>query len=106
MTQPTTDLTQAHALVERLRARLKAAVKGRDDVIDLVLIALLADGHVLLEDYPGSGKTLLAKTLGDSIMHDVPVGHEDGDVHPQEAIPSFRRVQFTPDLLPSDVTGV
>jgi MoxR-like ATPase len=81
--------------LERLRARLQAQVKGRDDVIDLVLVALLADGHVLLEDFPGSGKTTLAKTLGSSIVH----GSDDG-------IADFRRIQFTPDLLPSDVTGV
>ncbi len=65
-------------------------------MIDLLLIALMADGHVLLEDYPGSGKTTLAKTLGDSIIDD----------NPQEKIAAFRRIQFTPDLLPSDITGV
>ena len=69
---------------------------GRDDVIELVLVALLADGHVLLEDYPGSGKTTLAKALGHSIVDDLP--HDE--------IADFRRVQFTPDLLPSDITGV
>src|SRR5262245_22996483 len=90
------DLTGAHQVTTCLRDRLRAAVKGRDDVIDLVLIALLADGHILLEDYPGSGKTLLAKTLGDSILDD----------KPDDDIPGFRRIQFTPDLLPSDVTGV
>ena len=89
------DLTGAHQIYLRLQERLRAAVKGRDDVVDLVLTSLLADGHVLLEDYPGSGKTLLAKTLGDSITDD----------QPADEIPSFRRVQFTPDLLPSDVTG-
>lgn len=83
-------------VLERLRARLNYAVKGREGIIDLVLVALLADGHVLLEDYPGSGKTTLAKALGDSILDDI----EDDD------IPSFRRIQFTPDLLPSDITGV
>jgi MoxR-like ATPase len=90
------DLAAAHHVVARLHGRLTAAVKGREDVIELVLVALLADGHVLLEDYPGSGKTLLAKTLGDSILDDQPDDH----------IPGFRRIQFTPDLLPSDVTGV
>jgi MoxR-like ATPase len=93
---PMLDLAGAHQIVVRLRDRMRAAVKGRDDVIELVLIALLADGHVLLEDYPGSGKTLMAKTLGDSIIDD----------KPDDDIPSFRRIQFTPDLLPSDVTGV
>jgi MoxR-like ATPase len=60
-----------------------------------VLTALLADGHVLLEDHPGSGKTTLAKALGSAIVRE-----------PGSEIASFRRVQFTPDLLPSDVTGV
>ena len=72
-------LQQARNAIERLRARARAVIVGRDDVIELTLIALLADGHVLLEDYPGSGKTTLARC--------------------------FRRIQFTPDLLPSDVTG-
>jgi MoxR-like ATPase len=89
-------LAVAQAVADRLRQRLRAAVCGRDDVIDLVLIALLADGHILLEDYPGSGKTTLAKTLGDSITDD----------SADDELPSFRRIQFTPDLLPSDVTGV
>lgn len=87
---------EAAEVVQKIRARLRATICGRNDVIDLVLIALLADGHILLEDYPGSGKTTLAKTLGDSVIDDIP----DDD------IPSFRRIQFTPDLLPSDVTGV
>ncbi|MBI2335238.1 MAG: AAA family ATPase [Deltaproteobacteria bacterium] len=78
-----------------LHDRMKAAVQGRDDVIDIILYALLGDGHVLLEDYPGSGKTTLAKALGESIFDDV-----------KDDIPHFRRVQFTPDLLPSDITGV
>jgi MoxR-like ATPase len=89
------DLQQAHALAERLRARLSRAVRGRDDVIELILIALLADGHVLLEDYPGSGKTTLARALGEAIEADTTEDH----------IVAFRRIQFTPDLLPSDVTG-
>jgi MoxR-like ATPase len=85
----------AHAVADRLKARLSAAVRGRDDVIEMVLTALLADGHVLLEDYPGSGKTTLARALGGAIA-------DDGDV---QGIAAFRRIQFTPDLLPSDITG-
>src|SRR5690606_2335812 len=61
---------------------------------DLLLVALLADGHVLLEDFPGSGKTTLARALGESLEPD-----------PSDAFPAFRRIQFTPDLLPSDITG-
>jgi MoxR-like ATPase len=92
-------LADAAALAARLQARCRAAVQGRDDVIDLVITALLADGHVLLEDYPGSGKTTLAKALGESIV--------GGAEHPEDgALASFRRVQFTPDLLPADITGV
>lgn len=91
-----TALEKPREVLKRLENRLKHAVKGRESIIDLVLVALLSDGHVLLEDYPGSGKTTLAKALGDSIIDDV----LDDD------IPSFRRIQFTPDLLPSDITGV
>ena len=88
-------LDTAERVVSRLRDRLRAAVRGRDDVIDLVLVGLLADGHVLLEDYPGSGKTTLARALGAAIRDDAE----------QEGIAPFRRIQFTPDLLPSDITG-
>jgi len=91
-----TSLDQAIRVMGLLRSRMKAQVIGRDEVIDLVLVALLSDGHVLLEDFPGSGKTTLAKTLGASIVDD----RDDDDVV------AFRRIQFTPDLLPSDVTGV
>jgi len=90
------ELEAATRVITQLRSRMQAQVKGRDEVIDLVLVALLADGHVLLEDFPGSGKTTLAKTLGTSIQHE----------RPDDQIAEFRRIQFTPDLLPSDVTGV
>jgi MoxR-like ATPase len=92
---PVTDLPGCAGVVERLRQRLRAQVRGRDDVIELVIVALFADGHVLLEDYPGSGKTTLAKALGDAIVDD----------RPDDDIVTIRRIQFTPDLLPSDVTG-
>jgi MoxR-like ATPase len=87
-------LDRARATASKLRDRVRAAVKGRDEVIELVLIALFADGHVLLEDYPGSGKTTLARALGEAI--------EGAD---KQGIAAFRRIQFTPDLLPSDITG-
>lgn len=90
------NLEKPYSVIKRLEKRLKRAMKGRDDVIDLLLVALLADGHVLLEDYPGSGKTTLAKALGDAIIDDLEF----------DEIPGFRRIQFTPDLLPSDITGV
>ena len=66
---------------------ISQVIVGKKGSIELLMVALLADGHVLLEDVPGLGKTLIAKTLAKSIGG------------------SFKRVQFTPDLLPSDVTG-
>jgi MoxR-like ATPase len=91
-------LPECHSVARKLFDRVRAAVRGRDDVIELVLTALFADGHMLLEDFPGSGKTTLAKALGESILDDRP-REERGLIEP------FRRIQFTPDLLPSDVTG-
>ena len=89
-----TSLEEVMKVVHLLRSRLRASVVGRNEVIDLNIVALLADGHVLLEDYPGSGKTTLAKALGDCLI-----------VDQQSSYPATRRVQFTPDLMPSDVTG-
>lgn len=82
-----------------LRSSLEKVIRGRRDTINLVIAALLADGHVLLEDYPGSGKTLLTKTLGRLIA-------KDGQESAAESIAPFRRIQFTPDMLPGDVLGV
>ena len=89
------SLIEAREVAKRLAERLRAAVRGRDEVVELVLIALLADGHVLLEDYPGSGKTTLARALGNAL--------EEGGGG--AGVAAFRRIQFTPDLLPSDITG-
>lgn len=83
-------------VVDLLQRRMRYDVMGRDDVIDLIIVALLADGHILLEDFPGSGKTTLAKALGASIS----------DSGVEEGMSAFRRMQFTPDLLPGDITGV
>ncbi|MCL4133513.1 UNVERIFIED_CONTAM: hypothetical protein GTU68_066284 [Idotea baltica] len=80
-------IQEAIETLRTLRSGLSEVIRGRDDTIKLVLTGLVADGHVLIEDYPGSGKTTLAKALGD-------------------AIAPFRRIQFTPDLLPTDVLGV
>lgn len=73
--------------IERLKDNLSRTIVGKDNAIRLVLTALFSGGHVLLEDVPGVGKTLLAKSIARSI---------DGE---------FKRVQCTPDLLPTDVTG-
>ncbi len=94
---PLSTLDEVRAVAARLRDRMRHDVIGRDDIIELVLISLFADGHVLLEDYPGSGKTTLAKALGHAFYD------EGADAN---GIATFRRVQFTPDLLPSDITGV
>tara|TARA_B110000858_G_scaffold193601_1_gene246468 strand:+ start:17405 stop:18463 length:1059 start_codon:yes stop_codon:yes gene_type:complete len=95
-----TQIDAAVDVLNRLSAAVKQQVLGRDDVIELTLIALVADGHVLLEDFPGSGKTTLAKALGEAIIDD------GSDKNRADFILPFRRIQFTPDLLPSDVTGV
>ena len=92
------NLAQAISILHTLTDSVKKQVLGRDDVIDLTVIALVAGGHVLLEDFPGSGKTTLAKALGEAIKSE-----ENTE---EKTFASFRRIQFTPDLLPSDVTGV
>lgn len=74
--------------IEELKSAIGTVIVGRQDAVELLLAAVIAGGHVLLEDLPGTGKTLLAKTLA-RVM-----GLE------------FGRVQFTPDLMPSDVTGI
>ena len=74
-------------IVDRISENISRVIVGKNQEIELLLVALLADGHVLLEDVPGVGKTLLAKSLAKSIGG------------------SFSRIQFTPDLLPADITG-
>ena len=79
------DLLEASA---RIRGNIEQVIEGKPDAVRLALVVLLAEGHLLIEDVPGVGKTMLAKALARSIDC------------------SVRRIQFTPDLLPSDVTGV
>ena len=93
------SMTESIQTLNTLHDALARVIRGREDTIKLVMTGLVADGHVLIEDYPGSGKTTLAKTLGNSI--DCSGTDPEG-----EHILPFRRVQFTPDLLPSDVLGV
>ena len=90
------NLQRAISVLHTMAGSVKKQIIGRDDVVDLAVIALVAGGHVLLEDFPGSGKTTLAKALGEAIKTKEST---------EEAFAAFRRIQFTPDLLPSDVTG-
>lgn len=75
-------------LIKKLTDNIKLVIKDQAKAIKLIIAALISDGHVLLEDYPGTGKTTFAKTLARSIGT------------------AYKRIQFTPDLLPSDIVGV
>lgn len=97
------SIESAHQVTLSLITALERVIKGRGDTIRLVIAALIADGHVLLEDYPGSGKTTLSKTLGGLIGADTEATVASRAVDP---IVNFRRIQFTPDMLPGDVLGV
>ena len=81
------DLTKFSTKVEELKSEIKKYIVGQERMIDLLVIALLADGHVLIEGVPGVAKTLTARILARTINAD------------------FKRIQFTPDLLPSDIIG-
>ena len=75
-------------VAQRLRGNVQKVIVGKDEVINLAMVAILCEGHVLIEDVPGIGKTTLARAIAASLGC------------------KFRRIQFTPDLLPSDVTGI
>lgn len=81
-------MTNVRTLAERIAANVEQVIVGKSREVRLVLVALLCRGHVLIEDVPGVGKTVLAKAIARSIGS------------------TFKRIQFTPDLLPSDITGV
>ncbi len=80
--------SEVQRIAQAIKDNVAQVIVGKDDVVELLLVALFCEGHVLLEDVPGIGKTTLAKTLARSLGC------------------SFQRIQFTPDLLPSDITGV
>lgn len=82
------EVQQIQELANRLKGNVSRVIVGKEEAVELLLTAIIASGHVLLEDVPGTGKTLLAKSLSASMEC------------------SFQRIQFTPDLLPSDLTGI
>ena len=81
------DFTSLHEKVARIREQMGKVIVGQREVADLLLTAMLADGHILIEGVPGIAKTFMAKVM--SRMLDV----------------NFNRIQFTPDLMPSDILG-
>ncbi len=84
----TDEIRQVQEAARSIRQNISQVMVGKERVIDLLMVALLCEGHVLFEDVPGIGKTTLAKSLAKSLGC------------------SFQRIQFTPDLLPSDITGI
>ncbi|MBO1510095.1 AAA family ATPase [Metabacillus bambusae] len=82
------NLNYIQEVASKVKENIQKVVIGKEEQIDQLLVALISSGHVLLEDVPGTGKTLLAKTMAKSLDC------------------SFKRIQFTPDLLPTDVTGI
>lgn len=85
---PVADVDTVARVAGQIRANVEKVIEGKSEVVGAAIVVLLAEGHLLIEDVPGVGKTMLAKALARSIDSTV------------------RRVQFTPDLLPSDITGV
>jgi MoxR-like ATPase len=82
------SIAQVQSTAQRIQDNIARVIVGKSEAIELLIVALLTQGHALLEDVPGLGKTMLAKSLARSLGC------------------SFKRLQFTPDLLPSDITGV
>jgi MoxR-like ATPase len=81
-------MEEVQAIAQKITDNVESVIVGKHEAVQLTIISLLCEGHVLIEDVPGTGKTVLAKSVSKSLGC------------------SFRRIQFTPDMLPSDVTGV
>ena len=81
------DLTELQNMISNIRTEIKKIIVGQDNMIDLMICALLADGHILVEGVPGVAKTLTARLFAKTL--------DTG----------FSRIQFTPDLMPADITG-
>ena len=82
------QLTEVQEIANKIQENVNQVIVGQEDTVRLLLVAMISSGHVLLEDVPGTGKTLMAKSIATSVSG------------------QFRRIQFTPDLLPSDITGI
>ena len=82
------DVSTIKSLADRIARNMNKVIVGKEDTILKVIVTLICSGHVLIEDVPGTGKTMLAKSIAKSIQA------------------NFKRIQFTPDLLPSDLTGI
>ena len=82
------EFSEIQVISDRIKKNVERVIIGKSNIIDMLITSMIAGGHVLLEDTPGTGKTMLAKSMAKSI---------DG---------RFNRIQFTPDLLPSDITGL
>ncbi len=82
------DVEKGRTIISCLRDNINSVLIGKEQVVELILTGLVCGGHILIEDTPGTGKTLMAKTFASSVSGD------------------FARIQFTPDLLPADITGL
>ena len=82
------DVQETKKLGEKIKENIEKVIIGKSEVIDVMLTSVIVGGHILLEDVPGTGKTVIARSLAKSIAGE------------------FKRIQFTPDLLPSDLTGI
>lgn len=82
------EIQKIKEMTDDIKKNVQKVIVGKDEIIENIVISILCSGHILLEDVPGLGKTLLARTISKSIDS------------------NFSRIQFTPDLLPSDITGI